>query len=268
MPTYHRGMETTDRQVGSGADLTARVGIITGAASGIGLATARAAARLGARLAIADLAADGLEEVAASLRGQGAEVVAVAGDLTQEEHLEKLAAAADDLGPLDFAINVAGIGYGGPVAELDLEGWRRAIDINLTGCFLSMKHELRAFARLGRPGSIVNVSSSVGASIAIPGAGPYAAAKAGVVMLSKCAALEVGAAGVRVNVVAPGGTETPFVADQDPEMRAGLIARHPLGRFGSADEIAEAAIWLASDAASFVTGTVLSVDGGFSALSR
>jgi len=195
-------------------------------------------------------------------------VVAVAGDLTNERHHEQLAAAAEGLGPLDFAVNVAGMGVRGTVAELALDDWRRTIDVNLTGCFLSMKHELRAFARSGRPGSIVNVASSSGVNVSVPGGSAYAASKAAVAMLTKCAALEVGASGVRVNAVAPGGTETPMTAGQDPQLRAALVARHPLGRFAQPEEIVEAVIWLASDAASFVTGTVLTVDGGYAGIVR
>jgi len=262
-------VEFDQRLVGGGAtDLAGRVGIVTGAASGIGLATARAAVALGARLAIADVAAEGLERTARELADAGADVVAVAGDLTDERHHEELAAAAAGLGPLDFAVNVAGMGVRGTVAELDLDGWQRTLDVNLTGCFLSMKHELRAFASSGRPGSIVNVSSSSGVNITAPGGSAYAASKAGAAMLTKCAALEVAASGVRVNTVAPGGTETPMTAGQDPELRAGLIARHPLGRFAQPDEIVEAIIWLVSDAASFVTGTVMTVDGGYAAIAR
>lgn len=259
-------MSFNQRLVGA-VDLADSVGIVTGAASGIGLATARAAARLGAKLTIADVDSDGLSRTAEELTAEGFEVLSVGCNITEERDLEELVAAAESLGPLDFAINVAGIANISPmVVDSDADGWRRTIDVNLTGTFLSMKHELRAFARHDRPGSIVNFSSSVGANLAIPGLAAYCASKAGVVMLSKCAALEVAATGVRVNVVAPGATETPMNATTfTPEIRRAITTQHPLGRFADADEIAAAAIWLASKTSSYVTGTVLTVDGGFAA---
>lgn len=247
-------------------DLAGRVGIVIGAASGIGLEIARACSRRGARLVLADLAADRLEQVAAELSADGAEVVSLAGDITDERYLEQIVSAADAIGPLDFAANVVGIAIGSPVVtDYDVDHWRRVVDVNLTGTLLSMKHELRAFARHRRPGSIVNFASSIGANVAMPGGSAYAASKAAVAMLTKCAALEVAATGVRINVVAPGATQTPMTDALPPGASAAVAESHPLRRFARADEIAAAAVWLASSASSFVTGTVLTVDGGFAA---
>ncbi|HZO37313.1 MAG TPA: SDR family NAD(P)-dependent oxidoreductase [Solirubrobacteraceae bacterium] len=250
------------------SDGESRVGIVTGAASGIGRATASAAAGAGARLVLADASEDALQNFASELSADGAQVVAVPGDVTDERHLEAVLAAADELGPLDFAVNVPGAWVIGDVADTDVDEWRRAIDITLTGCFLSMKHELRAFRRHGRPGAIVNIAASIGANVAMPGNASYSAGKAAVVMLAKCAALEAAPAGVRVNVVAPGGTDTPATATMDTEMRAAIVSQHPLGRFAAADEIVNGALWLCSDSASFVTGTVLTIDGGYAAHCR
>jgi len=259
----------TVRQVGGAAtSLDGRLGIVTGAARGIGRTTARAAAALGATLVLTDIDDRELQETREELIAAGSDVRAISGDMTDETFIEALLAEADAVGPLDFAINVAATGVHGLVSELDLDDWRRVVDVNLTGTFLCVKHELRAFARHQRPGSIVNVASSMGVNVALPGGGPYAASKAGVAMSTKCAALEVGASGVRVNAVAPGGTRTRVTEHQDEESRRALLAQHPLGRYAEPEEIAEAAIWLTSDAASFVTGTVLTVDGGFAAITR
>jgi NAD(P)-dependent dehydrogenase (short-subunit alcohol dehydrogenase family) len=243
------------------AELRGGVGFVTGAASGIGRATALAAAKAGASgLVIADLNADGLDETA-TLIDDGTRVVTAPVDLVDEDAMAAAVGLASGLGQLTFAINAAGIVAAPvPVAETELAGWQRIIDVNLTGTMISMKHELAA---LGDGGALVNVVASIGAVAAIPGLGAYAASKAGVAMLTKVAALEQGSAGIRVNAVAPGGTDTPMNAYLDDETKAAMAQMHALGRFAAAEEVAAAAVWLASSEASFVTGAVLPVDGGF-----
>jgi NAD(P)-dependent dehydrogenase (short-subunit alcohol dehydrogenase family) len=243
------------------AELGGGVGFVTGAASGIGRATALAAAKAGASgLVLADLNAAGLEETAA-LIGDGAEVITATVDLVDEDAVAAAVGLASGLGQLTFAVNAAGIVHPpAPVAETELALWKRVLDVNLTGTMLAMKHELSA---LGDGGAVVNVVASIGAVAAIPGLGAYAASKAGVAMLTKVAALEHGSAGIRVNAVAPGGTDTPMNASVDEGTRAAMAQMHALGRFAAAEEIAAAAVWLASSEASFVTGAVLPVDGGF-----
>lgn len=232
--------------------------IVTGAASGIGRAAAQAFVREGARVLASDV---NLCDVEGALPARC--------DVTKPAQVEALVARAiDEFGRLDCAVNNAGIeGARAAVADYDDAEWAHVLNVNLSGVFFCMKHELRAMTRQGG-GAIVNVSSIFGMRGAAE-APAYTAAKHGVVGLTRAAALEVAAHGVRVNAVCPGYVATPMVMDRglnarrDPGSMARIVAREPMQRLGSPREIAEAILWLCSDAASFVTGEALAVDGGF-----
>jgi NAD(P)-dependent dehydrogenase (short-subunit alcohol dehydrogenase family) len=244
--------------------------LITGAASGIGRATALEASAEGARLLLADVNDEAGRGLAEEI-GDAATYVNC--DVTDETSVEvTVAQAVADLGRLDGAFNCAGIlGELGNVGELSLDGWKRIIDVDLNGVFLCTKHELQVMAQEGS-GSILNMASAAGL-IGWPGAAGYVAAKHGVVGLTKSAALEYAEQGVRVNSICPSYVLTPMVEKElfadalgnDEELIGAARANHPIGRFASPHEIAAAAVWLLSDKASFVTGTAMSVDGGYTA---
>ena len=245
--------------------------LITGAASGIGRATALEAAAEGAALLLSDVDAARGEAVAAEIRSSGGTAAFAACDVTDEAQVEALVSRARDDGGPDGALNCAGIlGTVGLTGDTSFDDWRRILDVDLNGVFLCTKHEVRAMLDSGG-GSIVNMASAAGL-IGWAGAPGYVAAKHGVVGLSKAAAVEYAAEGIRVNAMCPSYTETPMVADLfenllggDPEGPKAALANHPIGRFAQPAEIAAACVWLLSDKASFVTGTAMSVDGGYTA---
>lgn len=249
-----------------------RAVLITGAASGIGRATAVEAHTEGARLVLSDVDAGAGEALAAEIAAQGGTAVFARCDVTVEAEVEALVARATaELGRLDGAFNCAGIlGTIGLTTDMPLDAWRRIIDVDLNGVFLCTKHELRVMAGQGS-GAILNMASAAGL-IGWPGACGYVAAKHGVVGLTKSAALEFAAQGIRVNAICPSYVETPMVSDLfenllggDPAQVDAALANHPIGRFAKPQEIAAACVWLLSDKASFVTGTAMSVDGGYTA---
>jgi 2,5-dichloro-2,5-cyclohexadiene-1,4-diol dehydrogenase 1 len=246
--------------------------LITGGASGIGRATALEASREGARLVIWDIHDEAGAAVCAEVREAGGTASYRHCDVTREDEVQEgVAAAAQALGGLDGAFNCAGIlGVVALTPDTDAADWRRIIEVDLTGVFLCTKHELRAMAARGS-GSILNMASAAGL-IGWPGASGYVAAKHGVVGLSKAAAVEFAPQGIRVNSICPSYTETPMVSDLfenllggDPAAVQAAVANHPVGRFAQPEEIAAACVWLLSDKASFVTGTAMSVDGGYTA---
>jgi NAD(P)-dependent dehydrogenase (short-subunit alcohol dehydrogenase family) len=242
--------------------------LITGGASGIGRATAAEAVAEGARVAIADVDDEGGESVAEEL---GAGTAYLHCDVTDEASVEEsVAAAVEALGRLDCAFNCAGILAAlGNAGEVPLGEWQQVIDVDLNGVFLCTKHQLAPMVAQGS-GAILNMASAAGL-IGWPGASAYVAAKHGVVGLSKSAALEYAASGVRVNSICPSYVLTPMVEKDlfedalggDEELIAAARANHPIGRFAQPREIAAAACWLLSDKASFVTGSAMSVDGGY-----
>ena len=244
--------------------------LITGAASGIGRATAEEAHAEGARVLLSDVSDEQGEAIAAEI-GDGASYMHC--DVTDEASVEALVGHAEqELGGLDGAFNCAGILDAlATVGDTPLDAWRRVIDVDLSGVFLCTKHELRVMAERGS-GSIVNMASAAGL-IGWPGASAYVAAKHGVVGLTKSAALEYAPLGVRVNSMCPSYVITPMVEKDlfedalgnDQELIEAARANHPIGRFGRPEEIAAACVWLRSDKASFVTGTAMSVDGGYTA---
>jgi NAD(P)-dependent dehydrogenase (short-subunit alcohol dehydrogenase family) len=247
--------------------------LITGAASGIGRATAIEAQQEGARLLLCDVNDEQGEAVADELRGAGGSAVYAHCDVTDEAQVEAVVGrAVEELGGLDGAFNCAGIlGSLGNVGDTALEDWKRILDVDLNGVFLCTKHELRKMAENGG-GSIVNMASAAGL-IGWPAAAGYVAAKHGVVGLTKSAALEYAEQGVRVNSMCPSYVRTPMVdkdlfedaLGNDEVLIAAARANHPIGRFAQPEEIASACVWLLSDKASFVTGTAMSVDGGYTA---
>jgi NAD(P)-dependent dehydrogenase (short-subunit alcohol dehydrogenase family) len=243
--------------------------MITGAASGIGRATAAEAAAEGARLLLCDVNDAQGEAEAAAIDG----ATYLHCDVTDEASVQAaVKAAVSELGRLDGAFNCAGIlGSLGNVGELPLDGWKQIIDVDLNGVFLCTKHQINVMAEQGS-GSILNMASAAGL-IGWPGAAGYVAAKHGVVGLTKSAALEYAEQGVRVNSICPSYVLTPMVEKDlfedalgnDEALIAAARANHPIGRFADTQEIANAAVWLLSDKASFVTGTAMSVDGGYTA---
>jgi NAD(P)-dependent dehydrogenase (short-subunit alcohol dehydrogenase family) len=245
--------------------LAGKSALVTGGASGIGRATALACAREGARVIVADTAADEGERVAEAIREAGGAAFFQRTDVTREADVERMVErAVSEFGSLDCAVNNAGVtGGGGPIQELELAEWSRTLAINLTGVFLCMKHEL-AVMRRQQAGAIVNMASGAGV-IAVPGLAAYCASKHGVLGLTKTAAVENARSGVRVNAVLPGSTDTPMLQaamSRDPKLRKVVESSSPAGRLGLPHEIAEAVVWLCSDRASFVSGESMLVDGG------
>jgi NAD(P)-dependent dehydrogenase (short-subunit alcohol dehydrogenase family) len=241
--------------------------LITGALTGIGRAAAFALAREGNRIAVSGRHDDSGQALAAELRGFGGEAEFIRADVRREDDVRSLVdQTVARFGRLDAAVNSAGTeGKPGRVTEQTADSYAATFDTNVLGTLLSMKHELRVM--LGqRSGSIVNVSSTYGHA-GTPNASVYAASKHAVEGLTTSAALEVASSGVRVNAVAPGPTETGMLNrfTGSAERKAGLISTVPLGRVGEPDEIANAILFLCSDRASFISGHVLSVDGGKSA---
>ncbi len=244
--------------------LEGRVVLVTGAASGIGRATAGQLAEMGARVLASDIDADAGEAAAAALRDAGGDVRFVAGDIAEDDTAAALVAAAvDAFGRLDGAANCAGIGGGhASTHEYPVETWDRIVGVNLRGTWLAMRAELPAL--LGGGGAIVNVASTLGLR-GSPNASPYSASKHGVIGLTRTAAIEYAPHGIRVNAVCPGAIDTPMMDEtfaRFPGFREMLVGFVPMGRMGSADEVAAAIVWLLSDAASFVTGETLTVEGG------
>jgi NAD(P)-dependent dehydrogenase (short-subunit alcohol dehydrogenase family) len=243
-----------------------KVGLITGAAQGLGRATALLAAREGSRLIVADIQEDKGEETAELVRSAGGDARFVRTDVTDAAQVEVMVAAAvDTWGRLDWACNnaVGGSSRFGPLHEISDEVWSNTLDVCLKGVFYCMKYEIAAMLEAGC-GSIVNI---VTASIfkGEPMLGAYVAAKGGVDTLTKTGAAEYSARGIRVNSVAPGGFETPAIAGyfrQFPEIEERTLAAHAMRRLGKPEEVAEPVVWLASERASFVTGSCVTCDGG------
>lgn len=242
-----------------------KVAFVTGGASGIGLEVSRRLAAGGAAVAVADFNGEGARQAAAELETAGARALALQVDVTDPASVEAaVAATVAGLGGLHLAVNNAGIGGGtGAVADYTIADWRRVIATNLDGVFYSLHYELPAILASGG-GAVVNMASILGTN-GFAGSPAYVAAKHGVVGLTKTAALEYAAQGVRVNAVGPGFIETPLLASMDPEAHAALVGLHPAGRLGLPAEVAELTVFLLSDRASFVHGSYHLVDGAYSA---
>jgi NAD(P)-dependent dehydrogenase (short-subunit alcohol dehydrogenase family) len=249
--------------------LSGKSAIITGAASGIGRAAALVFAREGARVIVADVSEDGGRQTVEIVRDKGGEAEFFRCDVSRAADADALVAAAvKTYGRLDCAFNNAGIaGTQRKTADYEEDEWDRIMAINLKGVWLCLRAEIRQLVAQRSPGAIVNTASAAGlvASHSMPA---YTAAKHGVVGLTKCAALEYARAGIRINDVCPGVVDTPLVAGmiaQQPKLASRLDQVEPVGRKARPEEIAEAVVWLCSDAASFVTGASISVDGGLTA---
>jgi NAD(P)-dependent dehydrogenase (short-subunit alcohol dehydrogenase family) len=242
--------------------LSGRNALVVGANGLIGAAIASRLALGGARTTIAARDGAALREQAESLTGRGAQVVVHPLDVTDDDAVAAAVAAAAEPGGLHVAVNNAGTAHlPTPLAELDLAEFDRVIAVSLRGVAVAMKHEL---ARAAAGAAIVNITSSAGTGGA-PGMSAYSAAKHGVVGLTRTAAIDYAGRGIRVNAVAPGPIRSGKVLDQPADVLDRIGRYVPLGRMGTADEVAEAAFWLASAASSYVTGIVLAVDGGKSA---
>jgi len=242
-----------------------KVALITGGSSGIGRAVALAWAREGAKVVVSDVDRGGVGETVEQVRAAGGEAIFIAADVGKPEDCEALVrGAVEKFGRLDIACNNAGIGGPqAPTADYPLDGWAQVIGINLSGVFYGMKYQLPAMLKNGG-GAIVNMASILGA-VGFAGAPAYTAAKHGVVGLTQAAALEYSAQGVRINAVGPGFIHTPMISalEDNQAVNDMLVAAHPIGRLGRAEEVAELVLWLSSDKASFVTGAYYPVDGGY-----
>jgi NAD(P)-dependent dehydrogenase (short-subunit alcohol dehydrogenase family) len=241
-----------------------KVAFVTGAASGIGRATAVAFAAEGARVAILDRSNDALRDTADAIRNAGGEVLVIACDISKPEEVEAaVARIVETFGRLDVAFNNAGVeNKAARVAEIELDEWDRILDINLRGTFVCMKHELAQMAHQGS-GVVINTSSGAGVR-GVAGGAAYAASKHAIIGLTKSAALDYAKSNIRVNAILPGNIETPMMDRFTGGDIQKAIDLEPVGRLGKPEEIADAVLWMSADLGAFVTGASISVDGGWS----
>jgi NAD(P)-dependent dehydrogenase (short-subunit alcohol dehydrogenase family) len=251
--------------------LEGKVALVTGGGSGIGRATAVIMAREGARVAVSDLSKDGIEATVGLINAGGGQGIAIAGDVTDEAGVANMVArTVSAYGRLDCAFNNAGISSradspaGARLHEVTKAAVDKMLAVNLTGVFLCLKHEIAQMLKQGSGGAIVNTASIAGL-IGLPTSSHYVAAKHGVVGLTKTAAMEYAQDGIRVNCVNPGYIKTPMTDEIMKSRYEEIMAKVPMHRLGSAEEIAEAVVWMCSDRASFMTGASHLVDGGFCA---
>lgn len=245
--------------------LDGKTALVSGAGSGIGRAVALAYARDGANVVVSDIALEGAEETLALIRRQhpGAKCTFVRADASKPEDNEAVVQAAlDEFGALHVACNNAGIGGElNPVGQLSVEGWQKVIEVNLSGVFYAMRAQIPRMLEAGG-GAIVNMASVLG-QVGSAGAAGYVSAKHGVVGLTRAAALDYASQGLRINAVGPGYIDTPLLDALPDDAREAIVALHPIGRLGRAEEVAELVAWLSSERASFVNGAYYPVDGGY-----
>ena len=253
-------------------NLEGKSALVTGGASGIGRATALAFAREGARVAVADIMEDAAQNTVSEIKAMGGEALAIACDVTDDDAVKAMiAATVDGFGGLDCAFNNAGIAPfqvnagGQKIADVAPEAWRRLIDVNLTGVWLCLRHEVAQMRAQGSGGVIINTASILGL-VGTATSSAYVAAKHGVVGLTKVAAADHAEDNIRVNAVCPGYIETPMTEETMRRRGERILARVPMARMGKPGEIAEAVVWLCSPQASFVTGVSWAVDGGYTAI--
>ena len=246
--------------------LNGKVALVTGASSGIGRASAQMFAREGAKVVVADVNAEGGKETVSTIKQAGGEALFLDVDVSKASDVEAMVRKGlETYGGLNCAFNNAGIGGGGNLIHEPEDIWDRVLSVNLKGVYLCMKYEVPQMLKEGK-GAIVNMAS-VGGLVGRRGASAaYIASKHGVVGLTKTVALDYAEKGIRVNAICPGAIRTPLLERafaSRPELEERFLAKEPIGRLGSPDEIAEAVVWLCSDAASFVTGHAMAVDGGW-----
>jgi NAD(P)-dependent dehydrogenase (short-subunit alcohol dehydrogenase family) len=246
-----------------------KVAIVTGASSGIGRATAKLFAQEGARVVVTARRRAELDALVAEIEEADGEAIAVPGDVRDGDHMRTVVeVAVSRFGGLDIAFNnVGATGAAKPTTDISMAEWRETLDTNLTSAFLGAKYQVPAMIERGG-GSLIFTATFVGHTIGFPGMAAYAASKAGLVGLTQVLAAELGAKGIRVNTIAPGGTDTPAnvanAPEAPPEVRTYVEGLHALKRLAKPEEIARSVLHLASDASSFVTGTTFMVDGGVS----
>lgn len=242
---------------------TGKVALVTGAGSGIGEATAKLYATCGARVIVSDINEKGGNAVVEAIRKNGGEAQFVLCDVSKPEECARLVQETLKVyGRLDYACNNAGIGgEQNLLADMSVEGFNKVIAVNLSSVFYCMKYQIPAMLQ-NDGGAIVNMASILG-QVGFAYSAGYVAAKHGVVGLTQNAGIEYSAKGIRVNAVGPGFIDTPLLSQADSKTKEGLVSKHPIGRLGSSEEVAELVIWLSSDKASFVTGAYYPVDGGY-----
>ena len=245
-----------------------KTALVTGGGSGLGEAISKDLAKNGASVVVVDINLDGATRVANEITATGGTAAPFQGNTAVAEDSRKAVDfAVATYGSLNYAVNNAGIGgANAPVGDVDIQDWDRVIAINLSGVLYGMRYQIPAILAAGASeGAIVNMASIHG-TVAAPGNAAYTAAKHGVVGLTKNAAAEYGAQGLRVNAIGPGYIDTPLLAAAPKEVVNGLEAKHPLGRLGQPEEIANVTTFLLSDKASFMTGSYVLVDGGYTAV--
>jgi len=241
-----------------------RVAIITGGGSGFGRATALLFAKEGARVTVVDYVEESAIKVADEIKSAGGESIAVKADVSDEKDVKHFVdETIRAFGKLDIVFNNAGIYIPGNAEQQKVEDWNRVLDVNLKGVFLGCKYAIPHMKENG--GGVIINTASAAALIGFPEAIAYAASKGGVVSLTRAVALDYAKFNIRANCICPGTSETAITKDvlADPQLRAMFLAPIPLGRFGQADDIAKAALFLASDLSAYITGAVLPVDGGW-----
>lgn len=240
-----------------------KVVIVTGGASGIGESTIRAFANRGAKVVIADMNSEKGNALAASVRSQGSEAVFIQVDVTSEDDQKNLIEqTVKEFGTVDIVFANAGIADDDNAEQLSYERWQRTIDINLSGVYLSNKYAIEYWIANNRKGVIVN-SGSIHSFVGKKGVTAYAASKGGVKLLTQTLSTDYASKGIRINAVCPGYIDTPLLNHLTSTAKEKLIKLHPLGRLGTPEEVAKVVLFLASDDASFVNGTSLLVDGGY-----
>lgn len=250
-------------------DLKEKVALVTGAASGIGKATALEFSKRGAKVVLADINLQAGNNLVSQIQEDGGEVLFIATDVSDQEQVKKsVTQAIETFGRLDYAFNNAGIeGEQTSISNSDEETWKNVININLKGVWACLKYEIPQMLKNKNGGAIVNCSSVAGL-VGFPNLAPYVASKHGVIGLTKTAALEYAEQNIRVNAVCPGPIKTPMVnriTGGDPELEKQYSAMTAMKRLGQPEEIAQTVVWLCSDEASYITGQALAIDGGMTA---